>query len=295
VNEANEAVETLRSAAKVDLKAGEEGKMSIESSRWLRVLRGWVSYKIFQDIVSNKCHTLNGKWVPRRSRYKDDEVCPVPRCDAIEFTASKFHDPKEYSYCKRFGIKGLFDCYHVVVEIWYSKIYNAIEEEYYNTKDKVIPALKMEMDKVVSRNEEKALQYMGFKNGSDISLLNEGWNRIYKWIRKIPIYNKILMTTKNLRIIKKTMRKKHRAKECIPIAEKWIQVKIEEWRNKWIRIEMNRDIFERAVEIHKKKQNDLYSMYLKTVKDKNKLEWRYYMKGQSNFDRISKKWEISGR
>jgi hypothetical protein len=31
----------------------------------------------------------------------------------------------------------------------------------------------------------------------------------------------------------------------------------------------------------------------KSFKDKDKLEWRYYMKGQSNFDRISKKWEIN--
>jgi hypothetical protein len=61
---------------------------------------------------------------------------------------------------------------------------------------------------------------MGFKNEPDISSLNEGWNQIYKWIRKILINNKILMSTKNLRIIKKTMRKKHRAKECIPIEEK---------------------------------------------------------------------------
>jgi hypothetical protein len=102
------------------------------------------------------------------------------------FTASKFHDQREYDYCSYFRIKELFYCNHVVFEIWYPKIYDSIEDVYNAIRNQDIP-LYEKLGMELSRNESKALKYMGFNRELDTYWLYEAWKRLYGWTMKIKI------------------------------------------------------------------------------------------------------------
>jgi hypothetical protein len=56
---------------------------------------------------------------------------------------------------------------------------------------------------------------------------------------------------------------------------------------------MNDFRIELVMEYCRMEQDSLYVLYMKTLQQKNPMEWRYYKKGQSNFNRISKTREIN--